>query len=92
MDFPLKIFENIVIVDFPFSFYSGFSFIVDFHGTPEGVQWAVPGWQSSRHWKFLPLARVWNDIVYEPKASIQCHSLQEQEEEISNACETATQE
>ena len=33
VDFPLKIFENIVIVDFPFSFYSGFSFIVDFHGT-----------------------------------------------------------
>ena len=42
--------------------------------------------------KFLPLARVRNDIVYEPEASRQCHSLQEQEEEISNACETATQE
>ena len=37
VDFPLKIFENIVIVDFPFSFYSGFSFIVDFHGTPSYV-------------------------------------------------------
>ena len=34
VDFPLKFLENIVIVDFPFSFYSGFSFIVDFHGTP----------------------------------------------------------
>ena len=33
--------------------------------------------------KFLPLARVRNDIVYEPEASRQCHSLQEQEEEIS---------
>ena len=33
VDFPLKFLENIVIVDFPFSFYSGFSFIVDFHGT-----------------------------------------------------------
>ena len=42
--------------------------------------------------KFLPLARVRNDIVYEPEASRQCHSLREQEEEISNACETATQE
>ena len=33
--------------------------------------------------KFLPLARVRNDIVYEPEASRQCHSLREQEEEIS---------
>ena len=41
VDFPLKFLENIVIVDFPFSFYSGFSFIVDFHGTPEGVQWKL---------------------------------------------------
>ena len=65
------------------------------HFLPEVVldwEWAVPGWQSSRHWKFLPLARVRNDIVYEPKASRQCHSLREQEEEISNACSTATQE
>ena len=33
--------------------------------------------------KFLSLARVRNDIVYEPEASRQCHSLREQEEEIS---------
>ena len=33
--------------------------------------------------KFLPLARVRNDIVYEPEASRQCHSLREQEKEIS---------
>ena len=37
VDFPLKFLENIVIVDFPFSFYSGFSFIVDFHGTRDDV-------------------------------------------------------
>ena len=47
-------------------------------------------WIMGRSWvaveqtlKFLPLARVRNDIVYEPEASRQCHSLQEQEEEIS---------
>ena len=37
VDFPLKFLENIVIVDFPFSFYSGFSFIVDFHGTRQYI-------------------------------------------------------
>ena len=34
VDFPLKIFENIVIGHFPFLLYRTFSFIVHFHGTP----------------------------------------------------------
>ena len=34
MDFPLKIFENIVIGHFPFLLYRTFSFIGHFHGTP----------------------------------------------------------
>ena len=34
VDFPLKIFENIVIGHFPFLLYRTFSFIGHFHGTP----------------------------------------------------------
>ena len=46
--------------------------------------WQCHSWVAvSQTLKFLPLARVRNDIVYEPEASRQCHSLQEQEEEIS---------
>ena len=46
--------------------------------------WQCHSWVAvSQTLKFLPLARVRNDIVYEPEASRQCHSLREQEEEIS---------
>ena len=47
VDFPLKFLENIVIVDFPFSFYSGFSFIVDFHGTRICISKNLLGMSSS---------------------------------------------
>ena len=49
----------------------------------------IPVWQSLRNWSLLPLALV---CVYLPSAHRQCHSLLEQEEEISNVCSTATQE
>ena len=61
-------------------------------GDSHKIDNVIPEWQSRRHWKFLPLALVRNDIVYSPSARRQCHSLLEQEEEISNACSTATQE
>ena len=46
--------------------------------------WQCHSWVAvSQTLKFLPLALVRNDIVYSPPARRQCHSLLEQEEEIS---------
>ena len=46
--------------------------------------WQCHSWVAvSQTLKFLPLALVRNDIVYSPSARRQCHSLLEQEEEIS---------
>ena len=50
VDFPLKIFENIVIGHFPFLLYRTLSFIVHFHGTPLIDYHMVPKYQHSGHY------------------------------------------
>ena len=61
-----------------------FSFVLIYLVGVSHKYWQCHSWVAvSQTLKFLPLALVRNDIVYSPPARRQCHSLLEQEEEIS---------